>query len=636
MRSPGSLAAARSWLASTRCWSKRSGNALVEPAAVVISAVSGTAGVGKTALAVHWAQRVAPRFPDGQFYVNLRGFDPSGQPTEPAEAVRGFLDALAVPQARIPDELQARAALYRSLLAGKRVLVVLDNAQDSEQVRPLLPGSPGCLVIVTSRNDLAGLVAAEGAYPVNLDLLTTAEASDLLARRLGEARLAREPESAEEIVARCARLPLALAITAARAATNPAFPLAAIAAELGGLPATLDAFAASDPATDVRAVFSWSCQALSDAAARLFHLLGLHPGPDIATEAAASLAGVDVTRARALLAELARTRLLAERAPGRYAAHDLLRAYAAEQLHKLVPDADRAAASRRIGDHYLHTAHGGLPLMVRHLEPLELGTARPGVCVTRLTTADDAMAWFTSEHQALLGAVGRAAEGDGDFGVPAWQLAWALASYQLRRGLWAELETTCGTSLAAARRAGDMAGQANCLYRIGTARTKSGRIPQAGPVFEQALGLYESISAQASQAATHSQLFRMNMDQQRPGEALHHALRAEELFAGSANRTGQAMALADVGYSHAMLGNFPQALGYCERALSGLAELDPGPAQLSIWDTLGYIHHQLGDHQQAIACYRRVADHCRQIGDRFNEAFVLDTLGDVSARRLRR
>jgi DNA-binding SARP family transcriptional activator/tetratricopeptide (TPR) repeat protein len=597
------------------------------PAPVVISAVSGTAGVGKTALAVHWAHRVAPQFPGGQLYVNLRGFDPGGQPAEPGEAIRGFLDALGVAAGQIPDEVPAQAALYRSTLAGKRVLVVLDNARDPGQVRPLLPGSPGCLVIVTSRSDLAGLVAAEGACPVNLDLLPPAEAGDLLARRLGRARVAREPHAVAEIIERCARLPLALSIAAARAAARPGFPLAAIAGQLRGTTATLDPFGSNDRATDVRAVFSWSCQALSDDAAQLFRLLGLHPGPDVSVAAAASLAVVPPRRAEALLAELADAHLLSEHSPGRYTAHDLLRAYAAEQVHTLVPDDAQAAASHRILDHYLHTGHRAVALMDPHLDPLDLAPAQPGATAAELATADDALAWCTAEHPALLAAVHRAAAGDA--GVPAWQLAWVLATYQLRCGLWAELEVACGVGLAAARRAGDAAGQAHCLYRIGTCYTRSGRIRQAGPVFEQALRQYESSGAHASQAAIHGQLFTLAVYQERPGDALRHALRAQELYRTSANRTGQAMALSDIGHAHAMLGNFSQALGYCEQALAGLRELDQDSAGGTVWDTLGYIHQQAGDHQQAIACYRRLVDLCSQTGDRFNEADALDTLGDV-------
>ena len=244
--------------------------------AVVISAVSGTACVGKTALAVHWAHRVTAQFPDGQLYVNLRGFDPGGA-LDPAEAVRGFLDALGVVVARIPQGLDAQSGLYRSLLAGKRMLVMLDNARDAEQVRPLLPGSPGCLAIVTSRNQLSGLVA-EGARPLSLDLLSTTEARDLLARRLGADRVASEPGPVDEIIERCARLPLALAIAASRAATSPRFPLAAIAAELRQANRALDPFDAGDLATDVRAVFSWSYRSLTaEAAATAISRPGCRP-----------------------------------------------------------------------------------------------------------------------------------------------------------------------------------------------------------------------------------------------------------------------------------------------------------------------------------------------------------------------
>ena len=249
---------------------------------VVISAISGTAGVGKTALAVHWAHQVADRFPDGQLYVNLRGFDPSGPPMTPAEAIRGFLDAFEVPAERIPVSLDAQAALYRSLLAGRRVLVVLDNARDASQVRPLLPGSPGSSVVVTSRNRLTSLIAA-GAHPLTVGLFTPADARQMLARRLGEDPVAAQPQAVQQIIARCARLPLALSIVAARAAAYPDFPLTALAEELRDEEGRLQALDAGEAATSVTAVFSWSYRQLSDPAARLFRLLGLHPGPDWAS-----------------------------------------------------------------------------------------------------------------------------------------------------------------------------------------------------------------------------------------------------------------------------------------------------------------------------------------------------------------
>ena len=359
-------------------------------AEVAICAVSGTAGVGKTALAVHWAHRVAGRFPGGQLYVNLRGFDPGGAGLDPGQALHGFLEAFGVPPARIPEDLAAQSGLFRSLLAGKRILVLLDNARSAEQVRPLLPGSPGCLAIVTSRDKLAGLVATEGARPLALDLLTAADARDLLARRLGADRVAAEPAAIACIIAACARLPLALTIAAARAATSPTFPLAAIAAELREAASALDPFDAGESATDVRTVFSWSYRALSAPAARMFRLLGLHPGPDVAVTAAASLAAVPPGQARALLAELTRAHLLAEHAPGRYAFHDLLRAYASELASAQECPADRASAVHRLLDHYLHReqrrgARGRLP--VRGAGPAAVRRYCRGACGRRRRAA---------------------------------------------------------------------------------------------------------------------------------------------------------------------------------------------------------------------------------------------------------
>jgi DNA-binding SARP family transcriptional activator len=595
--------------------------------AVVISAVSGTAGVGKTALAVQWAHRVAGAFPDGQLYVNLRGFDPGGQAVDPAEAVRGFLEALGVAEARIPGDLHARSGLYRSLLASKKVLVLLDNARDAEQVEPLLPGSPGCLAIVTSRTRLDELVAATGAPSLSLGLLTSAGARDLLARRLGAARVASEQAAVDEIIERCARLPLALAIAAARAAANPGFPLAVLASELREAASTLDPFDGGDPAIDARAVFSWSYRALSAGAARMFRLLGLHPGPDTGLAAAASLAAVTPQRARELLAELTRAHLLSEHAPGRYVFHDLLRAYAAEQARAMDSGQDRDAAVRRMLDHYLRTGHRAATAQAPYLDPLTLIPAQPGVIVDELPTAEDALRWFAAEHAPLLAAVHRAAA-DG-FTTHAWQLAWALSGFLLRRGLWKELDTACKAGLAAARRTGDNAGQARCLHRLATGYSKSGRLADAGPLFQQALQHYASIGDLANQAAIHGNLMWEAVRQQQPADALSHALRTQELFRAAGNRAGQMMVLSDIGYCHAMLGDYQQALACCQQALAEIQEAGERGWEAPVWDTLGYTHHRLGDHQQAIACYQRAIDLSREGTDRYNEAAGLDTLGDV-------
>jgi DNA-binding SARP family transcriptional activator/tetratricopeptide (TPR) repeat protein len=600
---------------------------LPAPAAVVIAAVSGTAGVGKTALALHWAHQVAERFPDGQLHVNLRGFDPGGPALEPGEAVGRFLDAFGIPVARIPAGLPAQAALYRSLLAGKRVLVLLDNARDVAQVRPLLPGSPGCLAIVTSRNHLTGLVATEGAYPLTLDLPTAAEARDLLSSRLGADRIASEPDAVDDIIAGCARLPLALTIAAARAATNPSFPLAVFATELSAATRALDPFHGDDLATDVRAVFSWSYHALSTDAARLFRLLGLPPGPDIAIAAAASLAAIPPDRARALLAELTRAHLLSEPVPGRYAFHDLLHAYATEQAHAHDSRDSRDAAVRRVLDHYLHTAHSAAMLMEPYLDPIALVPLWPGVIVGEPATADDAMCWFTAEHATLLVAVQLAA--NAGCGTHAWQLAWTLTTFLLRRGLWNDQAMACKTGLDAARRTGDTVGEAHSLHRLALGYARSGRIRDAYPLFRRALRQFGNIGDHASQAYMHVNLGWLSERQQRPADALSHALRAQDLYRAADHRTGQAMVLNEIGYSHALLGNYQQALTYCQRALAAIQELGARSWEEATWDSLGYIHHQLDNHQQAVTCYQRSLDLCRERANSYNEAGTLDRLGDV-------
>jgi DNA-binding SARP family transcriptional activator/tetratricopeptide (TPR) repeat protein len=592
-----------------------------------ICAVSGTAGVGKTALAVHWAHRVAGSFPDGQLYVNLRGFDPAGTALDPGQVLHGFLEAFGVPATRIPADLDAQAGLYRSLLAGKRVLVVLDNARSAGQVRPLLPGSPGCLAIVTSRDALGGLVAAEGARPLPVGLLGTADARELLTRRLGAARVAAEPGAVDDIIASCARLPLALTVAASRAATSPAFPLAAVAAELREAGHALDPFHGDDHATDVRAVFSWSYRALSPAAARLFRLLGLHPGPDLSVAAAASLAGMPSGQVRAVLAELTRAHLLAEPAPGRYALHDLLRAYASELAHARETERDRHAAIHRVLDHYLHTAHHAAEAMEPFLHAITVPPPQPGTAALALATSEAALAWFTGEHATLLAAVRLAARAG--LSDHAWRTAWMLSTYLLRRGYWEDQATACRAALEAARAAGDLTGQAHMLHRLAAGCAKLGRAEDSRPLFAEALRLFEATGDHASQAVIHGTLGWMAQRDERPADSLGHSLRSLELYQRAGHRTGQANALKDVGFAHAMLGNHEQAIGYCESALAAMREMGERRWEGAIWDSLGYIHHQRGDYERAVTCYDRAIAASRELADRFNEADTLSSLGDV-------
>jgi DNA-binding SARP family transcriptional activator len=390
-----------------------------------IVAITGMAGVGKTTLVVHWAHQIAHRFPDGQLYVNLRGYHPSGQAMTPEVAIRGFLDALGVPAPRIPKSLHAQIGLYRSLLSDRRMLVVLDNARDARQARPLLPGSPTCVAVVTSRSRLTGLVATEAAWPLVVEPLSADDARSMLAARLGWDRIAAESHAADAIIGRCGGLPLALAVSAARVATS-GLPLEAAATQLDEQSA-LDPVDAGDPVTDMRLVFSWSYQTLSRAAARLFRLLGLHPGPDIAATAAASLAGTSLADVRPLLAELCLANLLTEHSPGRYALHDLLRCYATELAYNHDDDAERRAAEQRLLDHYLHTANSASLLTTPHRTPITIAPPLPDVTTERLTGHEDAIAWYTTEHHVLLTAITHAA-GAG-FDTHAWQLAWAVSDF---------------------------------------------------------------------------------------------------------------------------------------------------------------------------------------------------------------
>jgi DNA-binding SARP family transcriptional activator/tetratricopeptide (TPR) repeat protein len=603
------------------------GSAQASPAAGVISAVSGTAGVGKTALAVHWAHRVAGRFPDGQLYVNLRGFDPGGTAMDPGQALRGFLDAFGVPPTRIPEDLAALTGLFRSLLAGKRVLVVLDNARNAEQVRPLLPASPGCMAIVTSRNQLTALIAAEGARLLVLDLLTASDARGLLTTRLGADRMAAEPEAAECIITACAGLPLALSIAAARAATSPRFPLAAIAADLREATGALDPFDGGDSATDVRAVFSWSYHTLSPAAARMFRLLGLHSGPDISVPAAASLAAIPPGQARPLLAELTRANMLTQHTPGRYAFHDLLRAYASELAQSHDGQDIQDAAVDRVLDHYLHIAHHGTVLMEQFHDPVTLGPPPPGVTISELATAEAVMGWFTAEQATLLAAVQLAAQTESS--TRTWQLAWTLSTFLLRRGLWREQTTACLTALTATRLAGDTTGEAHCLQRLAIGYAKSGRIAQCQPLFEEALRLFEMLGDHHGQAIIHRTLSWIALQQGKPLEALTHAPRCYEEFLNAGHQAGRALALLDIGFAHAQLGNYQEAIAHCERSLATMKSSGRRTLEGAVWDTLGSTHHMRGDYPQAIACYQRALDLSRELTDRFNEADTLNSLGDV-------
>jgi DNA-binding SARP family transcriptional activator/tetratricopeptide (TPR) repeat protein len=597
------------------------------PGTVVISAIGGTAGVGKTALAVHWAHRVARRFSGGQLYVNLGGFDPSGSPVTPGEAIGGFLGALGVTADRRPSSLAAQAGLYRSLLADRQMLILLDNARDEQQVRPLLPGSQGCLVLVTSRSQLAGLAAAENASLLSLDVLPPAEACQMLAARLGGQRTAAEPGAVTEITDLCARLPLALAIAAARATARPPLPLAGLAAELRDTQRSLDALDTGDPAASVRAVFSWSYQQLDPAAAQMFRLLGLHPGPDISTLAAASLAGVAPAQAGQALGQLARAHLLTEQPAGRYGCHDLLRAYAAEQARSTEDEQARHAATGRVLDHYLHTACQATLLLSSHRDRISPGTPAAGVTTGQLTGSRQALAWFDAEHQVLPAAVGLAAETGHD--RHAWQLAWAIVPSLDGRGRWHELVAIQRTALAAASRLGDVTGQAVTHRLTATAFHMLADRQQAQAHLMAALALYRQAGDRIGEARTHQTLSVICDEQDRVTEALRHDEQALILFRDVGHQAGQAQVLNAVGWNHIRLGHPERGRMYCHQALTLSQQLGDRVGEADSWLSLGQVSHRLGQHDEAAASYDRALSIVREFGYRSREAEIHEDIGDA-------
>ena len=594
---------------------------------VVISAIGGTAGVGKTALAVHVAHLVAGLFPDGQLYADLRGFSPSGKPVPPARVIRGFLDALGVAPQAVPADADAQAALYRTALAGRRMLVVLDNARDAAQVRPLLPGSADCLVVVTSRNQLTGLAAVEGARLLPLGLLTDQEARELLAGRLGTRRVEAEPAAVDEVIRLCARLPLALAITAARAAARPVQPLAALAAELRAVGGTLNALDAGEPAASVRVVFSWSYEQLSPAAARLFRLLGIHPGPDISASAVASLVGVEPAQARHLLAELTSFHLVAEHAPGRYAFHDLLRAYAGEQAGAVDSEHVRRAATGRVLDHYLHTAYAAAVLLNPSRKSLSIPPPEPGVVSGSLADHRQVLGWFEAEHHVLLAAAAVAAETG--FDRHAWQLPWIIWDYLDNQGHWQELAAIERSALDAAVRLGDVGGQAAAHRALAGAYNQFARYDLARSHLAESLKLYRRAGDQAGQADAHLTLGWMLACQERYADALGHCEQALGLLQEIGDQAGLARALHLTGRCCAHLGRHQQARASCQQALAVLRELGHRPYEAEAWHSLGVVEHQCGDHFAAAACHQRALGLFRELGDRHTQARVLAHLGDA-------
>jgi DNA-binding SARP family transcriptional activator/transcriptional regulator with XRE-family HTH domain len=536
-----------------RVWQKDGG--------VVIAVLTGMAGIGKTALAINWAHEAVDGFPGGQLFVNLCGFYPLGAPVAPTEALRGLLTALGVPAARIPADIDGRAALYRSIMADRRMLIVLDNAEDAEQVRPLLPGAPGCLVLVTSRNRLIGLAASEGAYVLALDRLTDGESYSLLAKVLSAERVIAEPAAVSELISTCDGLPLALCNVAARATARPVLPLAKLAAEMRDGQRRLDVLETGEPATSVRAVFSWSGPRLSDLGAHMFQMIGLHPGQDITVPVAASLAGIDRGRAYLAIAELCDGHLLTEHAPSRYKCHDLLRMYSTETAHHNVSEPERRAAVCRVFDHYLYTASSALSLLYPclRLSPRSPERLRPGVTPESICDAWQAAAWLEGEQHVLHDLIGRAIEGGY---VPyAWELPWATGLYLRGERNWRKLAAAQEAALTIADKLGDLVGQAVARHHLSWLWLWLGDHTEACRHLVETIALVTQLGNHRFEALAGLMRARVLRAQNPIPEALAQAGQSLQLFRAEDDRQPGTRVLSTVGWQIASIGTYGNGTG---------------------------------------------------------------------------
>ncbi|MFE2127340.1 AfsR/SARP family transcriptional regulator [Streptomyces amritsarensis] len=610
------------WLSTVSGAPTRSGTT---PAPAVV--ISGAPGVGKTTFAVHHAHRIAASFPDGQLFVDLCGFHPHAPAVEPGNALHGFLTALGVPAQRIPEDTPGRSTLLRSLLADRQVLLVLDNARDEEQVRPLLPGGAGCLTLITSRNQLPGLITTDGARPLTLPLPSEAEAHEALERRLGAERLGAEPAATADIIRRCGRLPLAIAVVAARAELDPSFPLHAIVDDLRETDG-LDAFAGFDSTTDVRAVFSWSYRSLDEPTARLLRLLALHPGPHITAPAAASLAGLPLARTRRALAGLVSSCLVEQPLPGRYGLHDLLRGYATELAHAHDTVRERHHATLRMLDHYMFTAYEANRFLKQDTPPeLDLGAPGPGVTPERLTTVGQATGWLTAEHRVLTGLLHTAVDQELDHHITG--LAWSLKEYLNRQEFWPEAIAALTPALDVARRRNDRLEEGRCLRHLGHIHGYLGHQEQALQHLRRATVIFEELDETGEQARVHyvtaCALFLFGRIQ----EAVTFSERGLELSRETGEELWLAECLMELAWFHSNLGQLHKSLLYSEEGIALFQRLG-APWQLAqAWDILGHTLRLLGRCEESVATYQRATQSFEELGDHRNAIGTLMRLGDT-------
>lgn len=584
-------------------------------ASVVV--VEGPGGIGKTTLALHWAHRNLDRYPDGQLYADLRGFD-AARPVSPAAVLDGFLAALGVEAGAVPADPEAAAALYRSVLAGRRILVVLDNALDTHQVLPLLPGAPTCTVLITSRSHLSGL-SIRGAGFVRLDMLNEPAARALLINQLP---IDADPAAIDTLLTCCAGLPLALAIVAARAADHPDFPLSVLAVELHSESTSLDAFDAGDDLTNLHAVLSWSTNSLPEPQLLAFCLLGAAPTPDISLPAAASLFAVPPSEAAKLLRALETKNLIRQHKPHRFRMHDLVRRHAAE-----LAAADPVEALQRLVSFYLHTARAADLLLYPHRESPSPPAAADGAAALTLPDDRAALAWFSEEHRALLAATQAAVHERWHEEV--WHLAHALDTYQYRLGMLRDSITMSRLGLAAAEAVGSTRGQISSLRQVGRALSRAGQVREALSYLQRALQLVDESGDRAGQGHTHHDLQRVHALVGDHTLALHHAALAVAAYRAAEHPVGEGHALNAQGFLHAQLGEYDLAARYCNTALSlHFAHRNPS-GQVATHDALGFIAHQTGRLDEALHHYSEAITLAHRLDNRFAEAGITEHLAEV-------
>jgi DNA-binding SARP family transcriptional activator/Flp pilus assembly protein TadD len=591
--------------------------------AVLITAIAGTAGVGKTALAVHWGRRVAHRFPDGQLWVNLRGYDPD-QPMTPGHALVMFLRALGVAGPEIPIELDARTALFRTLLEDRRMLIVLDNANSAEQVRPLLAGAPACLTVVTSRDDLSGLVARDGAARVRLDLLDRRDSVELLQQLLGSG----DRQALERVAVLCARLPLALRIAADRLSTAGG-QLETAVAKLADEP-PLDALAAgNDPHTAARAVFSWSYQALSPDVAASFRSLGLFPGEDWDAYAGAALIGSSLTEARSVLSVLASGHLIEDR-DGRYHLHDLLRAYALELVRDSEAREERQATLGRLFDFYLAAASAAMDIAVPSEQHRRQQFSAPGLTIPTFDRIEGALRWLDAERANLL-AIARAAI-DHDSPSHTIRLASTLFRYLLSGAHHADALTIHQLARRAAEQAQDRTAEGNALHGLGVTYHDMGRFDEALNHYGRALAIRSEIGDRMAEASTVNNIGVLLEHRGSYEESIRYSLRSLNILHELGDRWGEGVVLNSIGTVRLKQGRHREALDYLEQALPIRKEIGDLHGVAGSLDTLGLTFLGLGDISAALRHCTESLAIIRKVGDRANEAEVLGNIARIHTR----